>query len=495
MITGSLVTYAGGGGGGARDEFGGEGGGSGGAGGGGAGSTTGSAGNGVDGRGGGGGGRGTYGAGGDGGSGIVIVRYQGAPAGTGGVVTSGSGFAAGYTLHTFSTTGTTTATGSLDLSGVDMNTRLGVTHAGTISGTGGLTFVGPGQLTLAGSNSFTGDTRISSGTLTLGNAHALAASTLDMNASDSGAVTFSQDTRLGGLTGSRAIDNGGHDLLIGGNNASTTYSGTISGSGGLRKQGTGTLTLTGSNTLWGGTTVEAGTLLVGEHFALAPPGYFVTQFVVAASGTLDMARHAQAFLNSRVDGTVINSTGLASFYTIGLTGTGVFGGTTYVKGTHSPGSTHPGVQTFNNLSYDGDSIVNWKLFANSTSLPGVNYDQIVLPTGNLWFLEDFTRFRLNFAGSVDWSDAFWDSSHNWTVIHVVTGSTFGFESSGIDRRWSPIDSMGQRLSPSRGAFSLVQVGQDVVLQFTAVPEPSTCAVALAGLACGGYSMVRRRRRA
>jgi hypothetical protein len=42
---------------------------------------------------------------------------------------------------------------------------------------------------------------------------------------------------------------------------------------------------------------------------------------------------------------------------------------------------------------------------------------------------------------------------------------------------------------------LVQVGQDVVLQFTAVPEPSTCAMALAGLACGGYSMFRRRRRA
>jgi hypothetical protein len=26
-----------------------------------------------------------------------------------------------------------------------------------------------------------------------------------------------------------------------------------------------------------------------------------------------------------------------------------------------------------------------------------------------------------------------------------------------------------------------------------VPEPSTCAMALAGLACGGYSLLRRRR--
>ena len=30
---------------------------------------------------------------------------------------------------------------------------------------------------------------------------------------------------------------------------------------------------------------------------------------------------------------------------------------------------------------------------------------------------------------------------------------------------------------------------------TLVPEPSTCAMALAGLACGGYSMFRRRKRA
>ncbi|MBJ7328232.1 MAG: PEP-CTERM sorting domain-containing protein, partial [Chthoniobacterales bacterium] len=29
----------------------------------------------------------------------------------------------------------------------------------------------------------------------------------------------------------------------------------------------------------------------------------------------------------------------------------------------------------------------------------------------------------------------------------------------------------------------------------AVPEPSTCAMALAGLACCGYSMFRRRKRA
>jgi hypothetical protein len=57
--------------------------------------------------GGGGGGDTNYGAGlgRSGGSGIVIVRYLGTQRGTGGTVTSSGG----YTIHTFTTSGTYTA--------------------------------------------------------------------------------------------------------------------------------------------------------------------------------------------------------------------------------------------------------------------------------------------------------------------------------------------------------------------------------------------------
>ncbi len=264
-ITGSSVTYAGGGGGGAWDTFSSETSGTGGAGGGGAGSTSGNGTAGTDNYGGGGGGVGTNGAGGRGGSGIVIVRYQGASLGAiGGTVTSGSGSAAGYTLHTFTTSGTTTLNTSFNLSGVDMNARLGATVTGKISGSGSLTFGGPGRLTLAASNSFTGDTRITSGTLAIANGQALLNSTLDMNASDSGAITFSQFSLLGGLKGSRDIANGGITLGVGMNSASTTYSGVLSGSGGLNKYGTGTLTLTGNNTYTRETNVFKGTLAIGD---------------------------------------------------------------------------------------------------------------------------------------------------------------------------------------------------------------------------------------
>jgi autotransporter-associated beta strand protein len=63
-------------------------------------------------------------------------------------------------------------------------------------------------------------------------------------------------------------------LTAGGNNASTTYSGVMSGAGGVTKTGTGTWTLTGTNTYTGTTTVSAGILAVSGS-ALADSGKLV----------------------------------------------------------------------------------------------------------------------------------------------------------------------------------------------------------------------------
>jgi hypothetical protein len=109
-ITGSSVTRGGGGGGGAQGGYGGGSGAAGGSGGGGNGASTTAGDNGVANTGGGGGGGGypnpgSLQAGGSGGSGVVIIRYLGAQRGSGGTITS----ADGYTIHTFTSSGTYTA--------------------------------------------------------------------------------------------------------------------------------------------------------------------------------------------------------------------------------------------------------------------------------------------------------------------------------------------------------------------------------------------------
>ncbi|MFM8684683.1 MAG: autotransporter-associated beta strand repeat-containing protein, partial [Chthoniobacterales bacterium] len=62
-----------------------------------------------------------------------------------------------------------------------------------------------------------------------------------------------------GATGS-TVSLGSKNMSFGGNNASTTFAGAITGSGNLTKNGTGTTTLSGANTYTGSAIVSAGTL-------------------------------------------------------------------------------------------------------------------------------------------------------------------------------------------------------------------------------------------
>ncbi len=123
------------------------------------------------------------------------------------------------------------------------------TFAGTISGSGSLTKTAAGTLTLSAANSFIGETQINAGTLALANPGALGGSTLDYD-NLGGTLSFGSLTAatLGGLEGGQdlalANDSGqGVTLTAGGDNASTTYSGVLSGSGSFVKAGSGTLTL------------------------------------------------------------------------------------------------------------------------------------------------------------------------------------------------------------------------------------------------------------
>ncbi len=141
------------------------------------------------------------------------------------------------------------------------------TIGGIISGTGSLTMLNSGSLLLNSADTFSGTTVVGAGggTLVLGNSLSLQNSTLNYN-NQGGSLSFGSlsAATLGGLAGSQSlaltnVSSGPVALTVGGNGATTTYSGSLSGIGGsLVKVGTGTLALSGTNTYSGGTTFNAG---------------------------------------------------------------------------------------------------------------------------------------------------------------------------------------------------------------------------------------------
>jgi autotransporter-associated beta strand protein len=122
---------------------------------------------------------------------------------------------------------------------------------GAIAGTGGLTKNGPFALTLGASNTFIGATVINAGTVRLGDSYALRNSAVTINVNGGLDLNGLGLVQLGSLAGSGSLALGSTSFYTGGNNASTTYSGTLSGGSSMfYKDGTGTLSLTGGGTLF-----------------------------------------------------------------------------------------------------------------------------------------------------------------------------------------------------------------------------------------------------
>ena len=121
---------------------------------------------------------------------------------------------------------------------IQMAAGVNVIVNSTITGANGLTKDGLGTLTLTGSNTYSGGTTISNGTLQVGNS----GTTGFLGSGDvtnNGALVFKRSDSL-------AVDNA------------------ISGTGSVAQAGSGTLTLLGTNTYSGTTTINGGTLQVGN---------------------------------------------------------------------------------------------------------------------------------------------------------------------------------------------------------------------------------------
>ena len=203
-----------------------------------------------------------------------------------------------------------------------------------LTGSGGLTKLGAGTLVLAGSNTYSGATVISAGTLAGGvfslsanSAHTIAAgATLDL---------AGNWQNIGSLSGAGTVTNsGGTDasLITGTDNTSATFSGVIQDGASrtrVKIDGTGITTFTGTNTYTGGTAIcFCSTLQLGSGGAT---GSIVGD--VTNSGTLIFNRsNSYTFAGVISDGfpgqgkVVLNGTGETIF-----TGSNTYSGATTIN--------------------------------------------------------------------------------------------------------------------------------------------------------------------
>ncbi len=152
--------------------------------------------------------------------------------------------------------------------------------AGVIAGNEVLEKQTSGSLILSGANSYSGGTTLEGGLLGLGNNSALGTGGLVMNA----ATTLQADSN--GLSVSNAVTLAGAEIFDSNSN-SATLSGVLSGAGSLSvtdSVGGGKLILTNANSYTGGTTVSGGTLVAANSGALGHGNV-----LVGAGGTLSVS--------------------------------------------------------------------------------------------------------------------------------------------------------------------------------------------------------------
>ncbi len=211
---------------------------------------------------------------------------------------------------------------------------LSTTYGGVISGNGTFEQAGTGTLTLSANNTYTGLTKISSGTLQLGN---------------------------GSTTGTVAgnIENNSH--LSFNRSGTFTFSNLISGTGDVTKTGSGTMTLSAANTYTGGTSVSQGTLRLGASDRLASTG----SLFIFGGAIFDLGGFSQTVGAFSGPGTAAIGTGSLTF---GNNLDRTFQGLITGSGSFIKQGTGSFTMTANNSAYTGTTTVNNGLLAVNGNL-------------------------------------------------------------------------------------------------------------------------------
>jgi autotransporter-associated beta strand protein len=470
------------------------------------------------------------------------ATYAGNYSGTGSLVKSGSGHAILSGTHTY-TGGTTvnggqltfeaSLTGNVAVNSATLNFAQvsgTVMYAGVISGPGFVNKQSGSRLILTADQTYAGDTQvIGSGVLQLGN---------------------------GGTAGmiSTAVGIGQTARLEFNRSDAVTFAPVISGTGGITIQGAGTITLTGANTYSGVTTINAGTLSIGNggttgtvagnitnNAALRFDRSDAVSYGGVISGTGTVTKLGAGTLTLSGANTYTGATTVTGG-TLALTGTASFAssptiqvntGTTLNVTGLTGGSNHDGTrfalangQTLKGLgTIDGGVDVR-----NGATLAAGGSPGTTSVTGNVDFQAGSTlRIQLNGLGDTDADRSrllltgaltFAGASGNPFTVDVTNSGSFSgtttatytiasagsIGSTGLDSTLSLAAGAGGsgtatntsnvRLNVSGFVageqFSLQRSGNFMLLSFTPVPEPATIlGIALAGT--GAVEWWRRKR--
>jgi autotransporter-associated beta strand protein len=364
------------------------------------------------------------------------------------------------------------------LGGANAFTWGGAIVDGTSTGT--IRKHGSSNLTVSGNNSgFSGGFTIDEGTLTFASNNAAGTGALDLGSSSGLAAFTAVAPTISQLTGqsttARVSIATGTTLTI--NQAtSSTFRGQIQGTGGIAKSGTGTLRLETAGSFTGGTTITAGTIDVASTGALGTNA-------ITLNGTT---------ANLKVESSVTLANSLVFGGAGGrLSGHGTFS-SSVVLGTNSvvgPGSSIGTLSFTNGLTIASGGSYEFEM-QDALAGPGVGWD-FVQVSGPLTFtatpIAPFTLnlLSLNSSGASGNPANFGSgNSYSWAIASAT--SFVGFNPAATS-----INTAGFTSSLNGGAFSLSTSGNNLLLTFTPVPEPSTWVLLLAGLGIVGIRKLRR----
>ncbi len=251
-----------------------------------------------------------------------------------------------------------------------------------------LTKDGAGVLTITAACNQRGGTVVSAGTLRLGandvirsGTSVLVNGTFDLNGFNSS---------VDSLTGSGIVTNGG-TLTLGGTTVAPIFFGVISGATAVTKVETNLQILSGNHTYVGATTVSNGTLRLNGSLAAG------SAVSVQSGATLD--------------------------------GTGTINGSVTVAagGNLGPGTSTGTMTLGGGLDLSAGGAYVWELAANSTNLPGTDFDRLVLTGGHL-SLGGASTLNIQFIGvatTPDTNNAFWQTNRTWKIIASSGGANPG----------------------------------------------------------------------